>query len=269
VESAISEAQVFSETAANNAVCHIFAIGIDKYKNSQLTLNYAREDAESFVKVISKNSKGLFKDVVVHTLYDQAATRKNILDTLRALSQKVSMNDVFVLFYAGHGGMNDEQFYFIPTECTRLYEDNTLQRSAINAKEIQDRLKDIKALKQIIIMDACHSGGAVEMIAMRGSLEEKAMAQLSRSAGIHVLASAGTEQGAKEISELQHGLFTYVLLKALSGEADGSPKDGKITIYELKSYLDDQVPELNRQQKGKVQYPYTFSRGHDFPILLK
>lgn len=269
VESAISEAQVFSESAANNAKCHILAIGIDKYKNSQLTLNYAREDAEAFVQMLSQNGKGLFKEVVLHTLYDESATKNAIMDTLKSLANQVSMNDVFILFYAGHGGMYEDQFYFIPTECPRLYENNALQKSAINAQEIQDYLKSIKALKQIIIMDACHSGGAVEMIAMRGSMEEKAMAQLSRSAGIHVLASAGTEQGAKEISELQHGLFTYVLLKALSGEADGSPKDGKITIYELKSYLDDQVPELNRLQKGKVQYPYTFSRGHDFPILLK
>ncbi len=269
VESVPSESQVFSENAANNSVCHILAIGIDKYKNTALTLNYAREDAEAFAAMLSKNSTGLFKEVKVHTLYDEEASRKNIMDTLESLGGKISMNDVFVFFYAGHGGMSDDQFYFIPSECTRLYEDNALQKSAINASEVQEKLTKIKALKQIIIMDACHSGGAVEMIALRGSLEEKAIAQLSRSAGIHVLASAGTEQAAKEISHLKHGLFTYVLLQAMDGGADGSPKDGKTTIYELKSYLDDQVPELNRQQQGKVQYPYTFSRGHDFPILLK
>ncbi|MBY0426891.1 MAG: caspase family protein, partial [Cytophagales bacterium] len=245
-------------------------VGIDKYKNPQMMLSYAREDAEAFVKSISQNPKGLFKEVVLHTLYDENATKRSILDTLKSLERQVSMNDVFVFYYAGHGGMMNDQFYFIPSECTRLYEDNALQKSAISASEVQDLLQKIKALKQIVIMDACHSGGAVEMISLRGSMEEKAMAQLSRSAGIHVLASAGTEQGAKEISSLQHGLFTYVLLKALEGEADGAPRDGKITIYELKSYLDDQVPELNRLQKGgRVQYPYTFSRGHDFPILLK
>lgn len=93
------------------------------------------------------------------------------------------------------------------------------------------------------------------------------MTQLSRSAGIHVLASAGGEQNAKEIAELKHGLFTYVLHEALSSKADGVPKDGKITIYELKSYLDDQVPELNAQYNGKLQFPYTFSRGQDFPVV--
>jgi len=55
----------------------------------------------------------------------------------------------------------------------------------------------------------------------------------------------------------------------LKGEADGAPKDGKVTIYELKSYLDDQVPELSNKFKGQTQYPYTFSRGHDFPLVIE
>jgi uncharacterized caspase-like protein len=83
------------------------------------------------------------------------------------------------------------------------------------------------------------------------------------------MASAGSEQFATEFAELGHGLFTYVLIQALQGQADGAPHDGKVTIYELKSYLDDQVPEMTRKLKGKPQYPYTFSRGQDFPIILE
>src|SRR5690606_32718680 len=115
---------------------------------------------------------------------------------------------------------------------------------AIDAGTMQEKLKNIKALKQLIILDACQSGGSVELLAVRGGNEERAIAQLSRSTGIHVLASAGSEQFAAEFAELGHGLFTYVLVKGLNGEADGAPRDGKVTIYELKSYIDDQVPEM-------------------------
>jgi len=134
---------------------------------------------------------------------------------------------------------------------------------------LQEKFKNIHALKQLIVMDACQSGGSVELLATRGAAEEKAIAQLSRSAGIHVMASAGSEQFATEFAELGHGLFTYLLIKALEGDADGAPKDGKVTIYELKSYLDDQVPEMTRKLKGKPQYPFTFSRGQDFPIVVE
>jgi len=50
--------------------------------------------------------------------------------------------------------------------------------------------------------------------------------------------------------------------------ADGAPKDEKVTIYELKSYLDDRVPAYSREHKGKTQFPYTFSKGRDFPITI-
>jgi WD40 repeat protein len=269
LESIPVEVKLFSENAANASNCYVMAIGIDKYKNPSMSLNYARDDAEAFVDSIQKKTKTLFQKIEIHALYDEKATRAALLDTLEMLSKKIAPNDVFVFYYAGHGSITDDKFYFITQECTRLFDPANLDKYAVNASEIQDKFKNIKALKQIIIMDACQSGGSVELLAMRGSQEEKAIAQLSRSAGIHVMASAGSEQNAKEITQLGHGLFTYVLLKAMSGAADGAPKDGKITVYELKSYLDDQVPELNRQYSGKIQYPYTFSRGHDFPIVFE
>jgi len=41
------------------------------------------------------------------------------------------------------------------------------------------------------------------------------------------------------------------------------------TYTKLKSYIDDQVPEMTRKLKGKPQYPYTFSRGQDFPVVIE
>ncbi|MDB5271657.1 MAG: repeat-containing protein [Chitinophagaceae bacterium] len=269
MESAPVECNVVSNVLEKNSTCYILSIGIDEYKNAKMTLNYAKEDAESFSKAIEEHSGKLFSKVEVHSLYDKEASRQNILQQLDELIAKAQVHDVFIFYYAGHGSMVDNRFFFIPSECTRLYDLDNLSSEALEASVVQQKMKHIKALKQIIIMDACQSGASVELLAMRGAAEEKAIAQLSRSAGIHVLASAGGEQNAKELAALGHGLFTYVLINALNGKADGSPKDGKVTVYELKSYLDDQVPELNQQNSGKPQYPYTFSRGHDFPVVME
>lgn len=269
LESDPHTAEIFSDHSSKSSVCHILAVGINEYKNSRLSLNYARPDAESFTSLLDERSPTLFKSIELHTLYDKDATRQKILSTLESLSEKINQEDVFIFYYAGHGSMVDDKFYFIPTESLRLYDASSLQKEAIEASLLQDKLKNIKALKQLIVMDACQSGGSVELLATRGASEEKAIAQLSRSAGIHVMASAGSEQFATEFTELGHGLFTYVLIQALRGEADGAPKDGKVTIYELKSYIDDQVPEMTRKLKGRPQYPYTFSRGQDFPVTLQ
>lgn len=201
-------------------------------------------------------------------MYDENAQRSNILDTLDQLSKEIRLHDVFIFYYAGHGSYQDNEFYLIPNECARVYDEKSLEKYAISASILQEKFKAIQALKQIVIMDACHSGGSVEALASRGAEEERAVAQLARSSGVHILASSGEEQSSKEVDELKHGIFTYVLLKGIGGEADGAPKDGKITIFELKSYIDDQVPLLNEKYSGKAQYPYTFSRGQDFPVCL-
>ncbi len=269
VESDTETKEVFSEVVSKNSVCHVLAVGINQYKNPRMVLNYAQPDAQSFGEVMNQKGQALFKSLVVHPLYDQEATRENLLQKLDELAAVIQPEDVFIFYYAGHGSMVDNQFFFIPTESVRLYDLAALKLEAVAATVLQERLKNIKALKQLIVMDACQSGASVELLATRGAAEEKAIAQLSRSAGIHVMASAGSEQFATEFAALGHGLFTYLLLKALGGEADGAPKDGKVTIYELKSYLDDQVPEVTRKMKGKPQYPYTFSRGQDFPVVVE
>ena len=259
----------FQITWQKTALAIVLAVGINEYKNTKLNLNFARADAESFGKLVNDKSRQLFKNVELHTLYDKEATRQKILDKLDELSARISQEDVLIFYYAGHGSMIDNKFYFIPTESSRLYDASSLHKEAIEASVVQEKFKNIKALKQLIVMDACQSGGSVELLATRGAQEEKAIAQLSRSAGIHVMASAGSEQFATEFNALGHGLFTHVLIKGLQGEADGAPKDGKVTIYELKSYVDDQVPEVTRKLKGNPQYPYTFSRGHDFPLVIE
>jgi len=267
IESDPHTIEVHSDHASKSSICYVLSVGINQYKNPKLLLNYARSDAESFNQIMNKKG-ALFKNTEVHELYDANATKVNILKKLDELSEKIQQEDVFIFYYAGHGSMVDNRFFFIPSESARLYDLSSLQKEAIEASTLQDKLKNIKALKQLIVMDACQSGGSVELLATRGAVEEKAIAQLSRSAGIHVMASAGSEQFATEFAELGHGLFTYLLIKALQGDADGAPKDGKVTIYELKSYLDDQVPEMTQKLKGKPQYPYTFSRGQDFPVVI-
>ena len=276
--SALSDGRIESEPDTVNIFykglekvinCYLIAIGINEYKNPALDLNYAAADARAFSKTIHHSAKDLFKNVELYELYDKEATRENILQLLDELAGKAEPKDVLVFYYAGHGSMVENKFFFIPTESVTLYQLDRLNEESIYAGMIQEKLKNIPALKQIVILDACQSGGSVDLLAQRGASEEKALAQLSRGSGVHVMAAAGSEQFATEVGSLGHGLFTYTILEALAGQADGAPKDGNVTIYELKAYLNDQVPELSKKYKGSTQWPYTFSIGHDFPIVRK
>lgn len=67
---------------------------------------------------------------------------------------------------------------------------------------------------------------------------------------------------------MEHGLFTYAILEALEGKADGGVKDDKITANEIKTYVEDRVPELSEQYHGSPQYPTGYSFGQDFPLVI-
>ncbi|MDH5367182.1 MAG: caspase family protein [Cyclobacteriaceae bacterium] len=269
IESSVAQRELFMDGVHENITCHVMTIGINKYKNPVLNLNYAYEDAESFLKMVKQRGKKLFNKTEVYSLFNEEATKENILSTLDEIALNAKPHDVFLFYYAGHGSMVDGDFYFIPTDNIRLYDIELLKNDAVYAGILQKKFANISALKQMVVIDACQSGGSTELLAVRGASEEKALAQLSRSSGVHVLAASGSEQFATEFKELGHGLFTYVLLEAMSGKADGAPKDGKVTIYELKSYIDDQVPEYSEKYKGKPQYPVTYSRGQDFPVVIE
>lgn len=96
--------------------------------------------------------------------------------------------------------------------------------------------------------------------------DEKAIVQLARSSGVVWIASSGTKQYATEFDVLQHGVFTYALLEALNGMADNG--DSKITVNELKLFMEERVPELTKQYGGEAQYPTGYIHGNDFPISV-
>jgi hypothetical protein len=251
---------------------YLLAIGINKYQNPKYSLNYAVNDANGFVAAIEKNAYRIFNEVIKTSIQDDKATKNNITLAINEIKQKAKPEDVFIFYYAGHGVMSltsaneKAEFYIVPTDVVKMYDDNEgLKSKSISAKMIGDASKEIKAQKQLFVLDACQSGGAVETFAMRGAAEEKAIAQLARSTGTYFCAASGSEQFATEVTELGHGVFTYSLIKSLEGFCKPA-EGGKVTVNLLKSCVEDMVPELTKKYKGEAQYPTGYGSGQDFPI---
>lgn len=250
---------------------HILSVGINKYHNAAYNLNYARPDAEAFTDKIKVKGKSIFKSINVVEVYDEDATKEHIVTGFKSIIARAKPEDVFLFYYAGHGTLDEEkneEYYLVPTDITKLYGDPTqLQARGLSATELKGMLTQIKSQKQIILMDACHSGGALKTLGVRAAAtDEKAIVQLARSSGVVMIASSGTKQFATEFEQLQHGVFTYALLEALDGKADNGDK--KLTVNELKFYMEDRVPELTKQYGGQSQYPTGYITGNDFPISI-
>ncbi|MBV1923852.1 MAG: caspase family protein, partial [Flavobacteriaceae bacterium] len=249
---------------------HLLIVGIDEYLNPKYNLNYAVADASGFQESLQKGLQEITSKTHVYFIKDKEAVRETIFKKFQEIAEVANPQDIFIFYYAGHGVMSldeEEEFYIVPTDVTQLYGDSGgLKQKGISANELKQIAAGIPAQKQLYILDACQSAGALDAVASRGFAEEKAIAQLARSTGTHWLTASGSKQYATEFDELGHGVFTYALLEALSGKADSG--DNRITVNEIKAYLETRVPEISEKYKGSPQYPSSFGFGQDFPVSV-
>lgn len=252
-----------SEQAAPPAKLHLVTIGINKYKNSFLDLNFASPDAKSIADLFSKSYTTLFNELILYELYDGDATLDKINATLHLL-EDISAEDTVVIYLAGHGEAYKNQWYFVPHDLHDMFDGTELQKKGISATTLQLMVVKINARKIVLLMDSCKSGAAVD--AFTEFDDRKSFALLSRAAGIHVGAAATKEQYAVELEKLGHGLFTYTLLKGIQGAADNEPVDGNITVYEILKYIKIAMPQFIKEHGSMYQQPVVNSKGMNFTV---
>lgn len=274
VESAPVSVAVRCKGPSVESELFLVVVGVNKYRNSQFALKFCVSDANEFLSAVENGAKNIYRKVNKILLVDADVTRESIIAAFDSVSVRARTSDTFIFFFAGHGVMSvgkDPDFCLLPHDVIRIGDEALLERRGISAREMNHMSTRIQAGKQIIIFDACQSGAAIQAFSTRGLAEQNAIRQLARAAGIYVMAASRSSQSALEASGLGHGVFTYCIMKGLSGEADGGKKpDGKVTVNELIAYLDDNVPALTREYLGEEQIPQIGTRkeSSDFPIVV-
>lgn len=152
---------------------------------------------------------------------------------------------VFV-FFSGHGAPDPRtgMAYLVPWDGDAKYLDNT----AYPVKRLYESLGRLKAKQVVLAMDSCFSGAGGRSLVAQGTrpLVAKADIGLEGAGQLVVLAAASGDEITGTFEEHAHGLFTYYLLKGLSGEAkDGA---GKVTVRSLYDYLVPQVRSAARRE---------------------
>ncbi|HQP27782.1 MAG TPA: caspase family protein [Syntrophales bacterium] len=262
-ESHPAELIVRLSAPAKEISLYVVAVGINRYRNQALNLNYAQPDARGVAGFFRKNGQRLFKKVEVTEIYNEQATKANIVARLKQL-QASQPQDAVVLYLAGHGENVSDKWYFLPYELAYPEREEEVKNKGLSSAELAGIIREISAQKILVLIDSCKSGAA--LIAFRGFEDRKALAQLSRSIGVHVIAASTKDQYAAEVKELGHGVFTHTLLEGLQGKAAGGGKT--VTVLKLKTYLDEELPELTRKYKNEAQFPVADMRGMDFPLTL-
>jgi WD40 repeat protein len=252
---------------------HALVVGIQQYDNPKLTLRYPKADAEAFAKILAQKAKGLFDTVDVRLRTAPAqTTRAALLKDFEEL-KNIHPDDVFVFYVASHGTVEDidsaTKEYFLITSNVGSISPDAIERDALGKDELTRLIASIPATKKVLFLDTCQSGafgeGLLANAGGRGLSDAAAINILSQAVGSTILTASTSDQEALE-GYKDHGIFTYVLLDALSGKADAA-KRGYVTTTAIAEYLEDEVPKLADQVFKRKQFPTNFISGQGFPVV--
>lgn len=266
IEGAADEVTVSVRAAQPRPTLHVVAVGINRYANSQLNLNYAVADARGFVQWARSQGRRAYGNVEFYELYDRQATASNIVDLMRQL-ERTSPQDVVVMYMAGHGEVSGDSWYFLPTEFGRTLSLQAVASQGVSSAAIQQGIVKMGAQRVVLLIDACKSGSLRR--AFGGDAGRKRLQSVSQEAGIHVMAATDKDQLAVELDKLGHGAFTYTVLQALRGQADTSPRDGDVNVKEVLTYSVDTVPVIAFRETQFEQFPTVYSQGADFRMATR
>jgi tetratricopeptide (TPR) repeat protein len=212
-------------------------IGINNYATWP-SLDFAVNDA----KAVKKKLYNVGFDKVI-TLYDQAATRLQILKLLSdRLPNILQENDRLMIFFAGHGQtetfkFEDESGHIInEKEGYLIAVDSDLKNysgTAISMTKIREIAKKYKAKHILFAFDSCYSGLGLKR---SGGIKkvDGFIKKLASMKAVQILTAGGENEQVGE--EKGHGIFTRHLLLSLSGKAD-LDSDGFITASEIGTYI--------------------------------
>jgi uncharacterized caspase-like protein len=269
---------VSTAVATTKPVLHVLSVGINKYEDPTMNLEYARPDAEAFGQFF-EGQKALFSGVNVTSLLDEKATGKNIEAAIKALATASKPSDIVVIYLAGHGETaaarpaDDEienaaqSFYFLPAEMRLMRDKNNVRKYGISGDQLDALISQIGARRILIVYDACKSGAALTGSSTGGAQEQRQLALLARAQGLYILTASTSQQYASEVKALGHGILTYAMLEGLRGKA--APSESQIKVISLLSYAEQRVPALAKELRNRDQRPVRYGRGVNFPLANK
>ena len=126
----------------------------------------------------------------------------------------------------------------------------------------------------VVFADTCHAGKLVTRDNSKGIGVSPYLDKIEREKkmpkGWVFMVGADTDRQAIEHSSWKHGAFTHCLLKALGGEADGfqsaGRQDGIVTLAEIKSFIDVNMPDQTQKILGVAKHP-TFATSTGDPDI--
>jgi TPR repeat protein len=194
-------------------------IGISKYKNLD-PLQTAANDAKEIEKVL----KAKYDFTHIDLLVDERATHDGITKKLIFYQKNLGAQDNFLIYYAGHGKLENGEGYWLPVDA---HNDQHMKTNWISNKDVSGLASNFQAKHVIIVADSCYSGaiatqGATPWFPSDLSDDKQKMyyEQMARKHGVRMSLTSGGLKPVYDSLGGSHSFFAEALLTVLGKGQD-------------------------------------------------
>ena len=254
----------FNNTSEKKPDLYLLVIASEKFKNTDFNLNYAVKDAGDVANTMvnSKAFNKIYTRKMINLDFQTDSVKK-----MKKFFEKAGVNDLVMIFYAGHGFLDTDLSYYFPTYYTDFSDPKI---NSVAYTEFEKLFSGMNSIRKLMFIDACFSG-EVDTEVIPGNEEKgKAKKDSSRKAGsvlftqstalemskavftdlrqhsgVTVISSAGGTEAAWEAEAWKNGLFTYCMLSGMKDLKADLNKNGKVTLNELQKFVSEEVNRLS------------------------
>jgi GUN4-like/Caspase domain len=218
-------------------------IGVSEYGKGIPPLSSALNDVEAMERVLQNPNLGGFEQVERLLNPDAIAMRKAI----QKLFREATKDDLVLLFFSGHGILNDEDHLYLATRNTAK---DDFEATAVDASFIQGQSYNCYAKRQVLILDACYSGAYAQ-----GWREKSVGVDIRKQLGAEgrvVLTSSSATQTSFEQEGSTLSLYTQYLVEGIETGAADTDNDGNIHAQELHAYAKAKVQVVKPKMTPEI-----------------
>jgi len=236
---------------------YALVIAISNYQTVSRLPAAVQNDARDVQAALISPSHCGYPPTNVKLLLDGEATLAEIRAQLSWLAGVAGPDDSVVIYFSGHGarlsGIGGRQSALIPVDAAI----NDLHSSSISETELSVALKAIQSARLLILLDACHSGGAVAFKNSQGpevlesGFDEKSLQHLAEGVGRVVIASSRSTETSLVMPGAPNSVFTQHLLEALKGEIP-SKGDGFVRVFQVFEHVAAAVPQATAERQHPI-----------------
>ena len=193
-----------------------------KYMNNLIT---PEKDIDELQKVL--NSRYGFQTYVIKN-----ANEESMIAEITKLNNKISSNDHLLIYYAGHGHLDENEGFWLPTDAKLNNESKWLSNAFIIRQ-----LKKNKAKNILLMADSCFSGTLTRGISKDINNKNNAAIDLYLKTKSRIAISSGGLKPVLDGGGGGHSIFARMFLNAL--KTNSNP----MTSFDLFSIISKRITE--------------------------